>query len=268
MSNSLKIFGAVFNNVEGIKAKDENNVEYVYKIDNALAGLLDNTLTEFDYNGSGYIPPFFAQNKTALTSINAPNVTVIGAHSFQGCVNVTSCNFNSLTTIETGNGGYTLESLGKGHMSVLNLPNLQTCSASYGMGNMGTSSVPLTLVCPKLSSISSDFWRGSTFDALDLGGDFSSLPVRALYQGSGCKKLILRKSDGVVALSATSSVGVGSNGGLTNSSIVFVPQALISTYESNTNWAAAQESSGHNFVFSPIEGSQYENAYADGTPIT
>ena len=106
MSNSLKIFGAVFDNVTGIKAKDENNVEYVYKIDNnELTKLLDNTLTTFDYNGSGYIPPFFAQNKTALTSINAPNVTVLGAHSFQGCINVTSCNFDSLTTIETGNGG-------------------------------------------------------------------------------------------------------------------------------------------------------------------
>lgn len=266
MSNSLKIFGVVFDNVEGIKAKDENNVEYVYKIDNALAGLLDNTLTEFDYNGSGYIPPFFAQNKTALTSINAPNVTVIGAHSFQGCVNVTSCNFNSLTTIE--NGGYTLESLGKGHMSVLNLPNLQTCSATYGMGNMGTSSVPITIVCPKLISVSGDFWRGSTFDALDLGGDFSSLPVRALYQGSGCQTLILRKSDGIVTLGATSSVGVGSTGGLTNSSTVYVPQALISSYEADTNWSTAKASSGHNFTFAAIEGSQYETAYADGTPIT
>lgn len=32
MSNSLKIFGAVFNNVTGIKTQDENGNEYIYTI--------------------------------------------------------------------------------------------------------------------------------------------------------------------------------------------------------------------------------------------
>lgn len=40
MSNSLKIFGAVFNNVEGIKAKDENNNEYIYTIGDSLSEAL------------------------------------------------------------------------------------------------------------------------------------------------------------------------------------------------------------------------------------
>lgn len=46
---------------------------------------------------------------------------------------------------------------------------------------------------------------------------------------------------------------------------VYVPSSLVSQYQSATNWTSVTTAS---LTFAAIEGSQYENAYADGTPIT
>ena len=47
---------------------------------------------------------------------------------------------------------------------------------------------------------------------------------------------------------------------------LYVPSALISSYQSATNWATILGYTNNQIL--PIEGSVYENAYADGTPIT
>ena len=47
---------------------------------------------------------------------------------------------------------------------------------------------------------------------------------------------------------------------------LYVPQALISTYQSATNWSTILGYANNQIL--PIEGSIYENQYADGTPFT
>lgn len=46
---------------------------------------------------------------------------------------------------------------------------------------------------------------------------------------------------------------------------IYVPSALIDTYKASANWSTLD---GYGTVtWKAIEGSIYENAYADGTPI-
>ena len=48
--------------------------------------------------------------------------------------------------------------------------------------------------------------------------------------------------------------------------ILYVPQALISDYQSETNWSTILSYENNQIL--PIEGSIYETQYADGTPIS
>lgn len=49
---------------------------------------------------------------------------------------------------------------------------------------------------------------------------------------------------------------------------LYVPSALVATYQAATNWSTILGyGEGAQNQILPIEGSIYENAYADGTPI-
>ena len=84
-----------------------------------------------------------------------------------------------------------------------------------------------------------------------------------------CKKLttvIIRKSDSITTLqnvntfTQTPFASDGTGGTL------YVPSALISSYQAATNWSTILGYENNSIV--AIEGSQYENHYADGTPIS
>ena len=47
---------------------------------------------------------------------------------------------------------------------------------------------------------------------------------------------------------------------------LYVPSALVSEYQAATNWSTILGYSTNSIA--AIEGSEYENAYADGTSIT
>ena len=69
----------------------------------------------------------------------------------------------------------------------------------------------------------------------------------------------LARMGDVNALGGTSFDSNGSGGTL------YVPQALISTYQSATNWSKILGYTNNQIL--PIEGSIYETQYADGTPV-
>lgn len=107
--------------------------------------------------------------------------------------------------------------------------------------------------------------------AVDLGGgisDFedSGLPYTNAFNGSGkLKTLIIRNSSIVTQLNSINNFtntpfASGKSGGT-----LYVPSALISSYQSATNWSTILEYENNQIL--PIEGSIYETQYADGTPI-
>lgn len=54
--------------------------------------------------------------------------------------------------------------------------------------------------------------------------------------------------------------------GITGTGTLYVPNALVNTYKTASNWSTLYNAG--TMAIQKIEGSIYENAYADGTPIT
>ena len=108
-------------------------------------------------------------------------------------------------------------------------------------------------------------------EKLDFGESFSLIPSNSLVTMS-LQDLILRKKIGVVGTSATAMNGTPmKNGGA--GCTVYIPKVLYDhlgdgtalDYKASSSWAPYD---GYGTItWAKIEGSIYENAYADGTPI-
>ena len=173
----------------------------------------------------------------AIKTISAPNVTQIDANAFSHCTSLKSVIF----------------------------PEVVTFSGAGTFNYAGASSMAATnciLVFPKLNlgNVRASFDRGY-FLAVDIGPNTAKLYNDTFYHSSGKQTvgtLILRRTAEIVTASTLDTIK-----GLRD---VYVPSALITQYEAAKNWST-RVSDGY-ITFHAIEGSQYENYYADGTPIT
>lgn len=173
-------------------------------------------------------------NGSELQSFSAPYATVAGGKILNGCQNLTD----------------------------VNLPQLQAVSSDQFIENTKITQ----LVLPSMTGeiYSNSFRYNRLLKVADLG----STSQIANYAFDGCTVLdtmILRKSDAICTLNNVNAFrgtpfASGGAGGE-----IYVPSALIDTYKSATNWSTLD---GYGTVtWKAIEGSIYENAYADGTPI-
>ena len=121
---------------------------------------------------------------------------------------------------------------------------------------------------PKMTSVTN--YAGANNASL-YGLDFtalSSLNSYAFTNNSNMKKLVLRRTSAPVTLNNinvfnNTSFASGKAGGT-----LYVPQDLIASYKSATNWSTILGyGSGEQNQILPIEGSTYETQYIDGTPI-
>ncbi len=176
---------------------------------------------------------------TGITSLSAPNVTTIHACAFNGCTGMTSISLpkgsasgNYDSAIFQNCTGLTVLAL-PGWTRVLytntfnGCTNLATIDIGSSSGNIGNSQVFLN--CSSLTTL---ILRKSSVITLGNVGVFNGTPFAS-----------------------------GGAGGT-----IYVPNALISSYQTATNWSTLY---GYGTVtFTKIEGSQYENYYADGTAIS
>ena len=122
----------------------------------------------------------------------------------------------------------------------------------------------LTGVCfPNLTRLSDEGLKESGIEIADLGV-CAYLDSQSFmgYQSSAKQKLrtvILRKTDGVCPMQNTNVFNY------CHDVTVYVPSDLKSSYTSASNWST--RISGGVVTLESIEGSQYENYYADGTPV-
>lgn len=115
---------------------------------------------------------------------------------------------------------------------------------------------------------SADFQLGAYFangctslTTVDIGGGWSGdLCQGNGFSKTGIKTLILRRTGSILTNAANNFNGspLAANGA---GGDIYVPSALLSTYQSAANWSAL------NATWRAIEGSIYETQYADGTPI-
>ena len=188
-------------------------------------GLIDGSLLTLSNSNVTSLRNYAFANFSGIQSISLPNVTTVnGRENF--------VNASGLVTV--------------------NLPKITDTTAYmfYGCGNL--QNVDISLV----ANIRNYAFR----DCVNL--EFLDLPTVGMIYGNGfngCKKLVtlvLRKSTlcGLESTNVFTNTPFAGYNGL--SGTVYVPSALISTYQGASNWSAMY--SGGYCTFSAIEGSAYE----------
>lgn len=139
----------------------------------------------------------------------------------------------------------------------LSMPNFVNATGQTAFKKMRNL---INLVLPKCTTPGNYGIEGCTklkkvdFTAL------SSIPQGLFNQSTALDDLILRNPS-MVTLSNVNAFN-NMHGKAVN---VYVPSAIKSTYEGNATWSSVSTAS---LTFVAIEGSAYEIAYADGTPIS
>lgn len=199
-------------------------------------------ITSLSSNSFTSLSNMICQYCTQLVSINFPNVTNTWAQNeiFRGCTQLTSVNLPKVGHLHTGAFRDCTA------LECIVLP----VTVGYS-GNGGTLNHTVFTNCTSLTKA-------------DLGS-FTSIGTSS-FENTALNTLILRKTSAVIALGGTnvfnnSPFASGGTGGT-----LYVPSALISSYQSATNWSTILGYENNNIQ--AIEGSQYENYYADGTQIS
>lgn len=208
-------------------------------------GMLDGTLKEYTNNRVTKLRnyafyysslTFFAgENVTdvgvycfqysSLKNVHLPSAANIAARSFQNCYSLESISLPSLTT--SANHTYLL--LNCKLLKNVDLPNMLYAKQGMFEGCLVLQEINL----PSVVSMEAGLFKGSTV----------------------LKKVILKHSE-VVSLANANAFentpfAAGKAGGT-----VYVPQALIESYQNATNWSTLYAAGTCNFV--AIEGSEYE----------
>lgn len=194
---------------------------------------------------------------SAITSISGPEVLAINVNGLTSCSAMVTVNFPKLTRIgkPTNDSHASYVFAGCKKIRTIHLPELLLANNGYNFSDLGENNGLVTIVLPKLTFASGHFCRATKAEAVDLGPNFPTIPSYSFYTGT-YNNIILRRTAEVVA--AQDSTAISSIGASTK---VWVPSALIDSYKAASNWSAKGD------IFYAIEGSIYEHAYADGTPI-
>lgn len=242
--------------------------------DVVIDSIITRTITEFKDNRIVKVRAGAFSDCTALTAVDLPNVTTIGASAFKncavlkdfpmdnvvkihdsafyGCTSLTELNLPKFTgAVDSGDNRNIFQnctSLKKVYMpEVLNV-------GTYGFFQGCTSLEELWT--PKATSINQyHLYKCSSLRFWDAGFSPSLSGYNCIKECTSLETLILRSTSMVTTSTSTgSTLDVSYTGDVVCN--VYVPQALIETYKAGTNWAAIYEAGRCNFI--AIEGSQYE----------
>lgn len=199
------------------------------------------------------------RGKTQITSVTGVNVTSLGASAFADCQGLETVRFPALVTIDKT---YIFQNCHG--LEIANFPALTTTpNNAYMFYYLGSNenSRKAVIVLPAISSLGSRTFDRVFADKVDLGPNLSTLTADQFYDN------LTRQTVGTLILRRTASiVSAVSKEAIKGLRDVYVHSALIAGYEAATNWVD-RVTAGF-ITFHAIEGSVYENAYADGTPIT
>jgi hypothetical protein len=255
MSDNLVIGGATFSGVTGIKATDtqDNTVtflngcdpdDYYEGIEPSGEVVLDRATALSAFRGAG---------RRLVTKISSDTVTKFsGDRIFNNCTaleeivmtNVTSCAGQYLTS-------------GCNALKRVYLPKLASVTKEYAFPCSGTTDC--VFVFPALTKIPARLFRDcGTRMVADFGTSATAIGGNDVwYTGGGTTCVAIFRSPTLVAAPHTDTIKMLRT--------IYVPQALISSYQSATNWATRYNN--NTLTINAIEGSVYEHNYADGTPI-
>lgn len=175
----------------------------------------------------------YSFNNTGIQSLELPNCTSIAQNGLRGLSSLTSLKIHKVSSLG-------MDALnGCSNVPVLVFEQFVTMTTRSTQAMTGVHTVDLTSNVPS---------GGSSL------GTMTSLET------------IILRGDSVRTLNSTGNLpsGVWGSGG--TGGTIYVPSALIDSYKAATNWSTLD---GYGTItWAAIEGSQYENYYADGTPVT
>lgn len=215
--------------------------------------------------GINHTPYVSLEGRTAITSVTILNNVVMGA-LFRNCTGLKSIVAENITSFYGNNAVF----YGCSALETVRLPKA-THIGQYLFSNCVSLSV---IALPAASIIYDGAFSGCTSLAtVDLGIDANINRANVFLSCRSLKTLILRKANGITPLGAISPFdntpfASGGEGGT-----VYIPKAMYDhlgdgtnmDYKAATNWSTFD---GYGTItWAAIEGSQYENDYADGTPI-
>ena len=207
----------------------------------------ERTKTSITHPSVKSICPYLFYGYTSLKSVDFPNAKSLGAYAFFGCTGITALNTPKVTSIDT-NALYNVSALTK-----IYIPEV----LSVGTYALRQCKKITRVYFPKATSVGNyALSRCNVLPVADLG-QVSTINGGMFVEDYALKTLILRKSDGIVTLSATSAFGATPFDANGSGGTVYVPSALIETYQTATNWSTLFTAGTCTFV--PLEGSVYED---------
>lgn len=236
-----------------------------------LAQRLQNTLTDYSSDEVTNVMASSFLNATSLRSVLLPNCTSIGEYAFQGCTGLETFSTDKSFTVARG----TFENC----TSLVSFPFEKLSKTALGGGdNIFHNCSSLTGVyAPQLN-------RLGIFNASQFNGCTSMVYARFPGIGNGIRSGVFNNCTALklADLGSTSSIGsagtifancpnleiliirstsmaaIRSNEFANTSGVVsvYVPSALISTYQTGTNWSSLLANNKVQFL--ALEGSPYE----------
>lgn len=210
------------------------------------------------------IAPYAFYQRRGITSVTGYQrqwnySNPIQSYAFAECTALRSISFPNLDKFQNNSHGSQFRKCSS--LVSIDLPQLQMIMQDMFRE---CSALPI-VVLPSTDTINSSGFQGCTsLASFDFKG--GTINANAFYGDTALNTIIIRKSDGVSTLAninafTNTPFASGGTGGT-----LYVPSALISSYQSATNWSTILGYANNSIQ--AIEGSQYENAYADGAPIT
>ena len=248
-NNSLKVKG------------DANLVAGNIKKDVEIFG----TTGSYEGGGGGYTAEEIASKTVSgAITIDASNVPTIKDRAFSGYSGLTSVTIVGSPYV----GNYCFENCTG--ITTLNIDDLTRFNTSYYNANTGAfrACTGLTVICLKgygnygLPSYVFENCTGITTADIKTCTGFQE-PFKGC---TSLRTLIIRKSDSVPSLANAVQYALTGIYNNPNDSVIYVPNALIASYQTASNWSTLYNL--NNNIFQKIEGSTYETHWADGTVVS
>lgn len=233
-----------------ITVTSQTLLPYTFRDRSGITGITANNATS--------VPTGCCQGSTGLVQASFQNATEIWDDAFNGCSHLISVDVRNVTRLRTKRVFINCSSL---TTFVGGLTKL----TSFADQSFKNTRVPI-FVLPSTTSLGFEAMASNTaLTTCDFGTSFGGVGSTSVFSGdTSLTTLIIRKESLAVLNNINSFTNTPFASGGTGGTL-YVPQALISSYQSATNWSTILGYANNQIL--PIEGSIYENAYADGTPI-
>ena len=217
--NVSAVTSSIDNNIQaGNIKKDVNILGVIGTFEDQADGIIDRTITTLNIN-TDTIGSNGLRDASNLITVNAPNITRINSYGLYGCANLKNLNIN------------------------INNNVYATSNSFSGCGNLEGFDF-------EFSSVNStSFFNCQKISKIICNESVAQIATNSVFSGcSSLKTLVLRRTSVVTLRNINSFDNTPFRNG--EGGTIYVPNNLISSYQSATNWSSLES-----VTFKKIEGS-------------